>query len=146
MVTCEPTGASAFLNDSRFYDIVECHLVRFRCASEIKSDLLASGEVASRNVRMHMYEHSGTQLELIYDTAPSHRHEGCVGAENPGPSWSYQWEGARNGGRYNFTSQVSRIDGIDGERRRLELTAIARELLHWSAQEVRADAATERRA
>ncbi len=95
---------------------------------------------------MHMDEYLGTQLELIYDTAPGGRHEGCVGVEIPGLSWSYQWEGARNGGRYLFASQVSRVGGIDGERQRLELTAVVRELLHWSVQEVRADAATERRA
>lgn len=93
-----------------------------------------------------MDEYLDPQLELIYgDGATGGDHEDRVGVESPGMSWSYQWEGARNGGRYVFASQVSRIGGIDGERRRLELTAAVRELLHWAGQQPCIDVATDRR-
>ncbi|WP_156093972.1 hypothetical protein [Lentzea aerocolonigenes] len=96
--------------------------------------------------RMHMDEHLDPQLELIYDGVGGCGHEERVGVENGGKSWSYEWEGARNGGRYLFASQVSRAGGVDGERRRLELTAAVRELLHWAGQQPLVDKAADRQA
>ncbi len=91
-----------------------------------------------------MDEHLGVQLDLIPE-----RELGCVqgdraAVESIGVAWSYLWEGSRTGGRYLFSSQVNRIGGVEGERRRLELTAVVRELLHWTEQQAQADGGAER--
>lgn len=95
---------------------------------------------------MGIDRHFDGQLELIYDVAPGRSRQDRVGVERSETGWCYRWEGARNGGLYLFDSQVSRSGGVDGGRRRLELTSVVRDLLHWSVQESRIDEATDRRA
>ena len=95
---------------------------------------------------MRMDEYLDPQLELVYaDGVVGCGQEDRAGVENRGLDWSYEWEGARNGGRCLFAGQISRVGGVDGERRRLELTAAVRELLHWAGQQPRIDEAADRR-
>ncbi|USX56227.1 hypothetical protein [Lentzea sp. HUAS12] len=84
------------------------------------------------------------QLDLIPERELARGQGDRPDVESTGVAWSYLWEGSRTGGRYLFSSQVNRIGGVDGERRRLELTAVVRELLHWAGQQAQADDSAER--
>lgn len=88
----------------------------------------------------------GVQLGLISESELGCDHRDYVGVERTDAGWSYLWEGARSGGRNLFSSQVSRIGGVEGERRRLELAAVVRELLHYAEQRTQAGDRAERRA
>ena len=92
-----------------------------------------------------MDEHLGVQLDLIFELELGCSHADRADVEHIEAGWSYLWEGARSGGRNLFSSQVSRIGGVEAERRRLELAAVVRELLHYADQRTRAGDGAERR-
>lgn len=92
-----------------------------------------------------MDEHLGVQLDLISARELGRGHEDRADLKHIEAGWSYLWEGARSGGRTLFASQVSRIGGVEGERRRLELAAVVRELLHYTEQVTQVDDRAGRR-
>ena len=102
-----------------------------------KVGLLARGRDGLEAARAEIEALGGEALVLPADVA---------NAEQVEAGWSYLWEGARSGGRNLFSSQVSRIGGAEGERRRLELAAVVRELLHHAEQRTQAGDGAERRA
>lgn len=91
-----------------------------------------------------MDEHLGVQLDLISECELGCGRRDHVEVERREAGWSYLWEGARMGGRNLFSSKVNRISGTEGERRRLELAVVVRELLHWSEQKAKDDDAEQR--
>ncbi|WP_434450083.1 hypothetical protein [Lentzea sp. E54] len=110
----------------------------------ISWDLLTHGGLTTRKHRILMDEHLGVQLDLISERELARGDADRADVEHVEAGWSYLWEGARSGGRNLFSSQVSRIGGAEGERRRLELIAVVRELLHHAERRTQAGDGAER--
>lgn len=109
------------------------------------AQLFMYGGLSGRTYWICKGKNVDSQLELVFEGIPDRVLENRIGVEDVREGWSYQWEGTRTGGRYRFSSQVGRVGGVDGERRRLELTEVVRELLHWAEQKSHVDGVTEQK-